>query len=207
MKWYSAALNQLFKAILWAIFKSAYRLHVDHADRCPRRGGLLVVANHQSFFDPPLLGVALPRVLCYTPRATLKKSALYRLITAGLDLEHVERDGRDLAATRRLIERLRRGDAVALFPEQTRSEDGCLNRMGAGFALLAKQAEVPVLPVLIDGAYDVWPRGQRRPSWSGRIRVRVGVPFSVVEMDRNEAATRVERELIELGAHVRPSAN
>jgi 1-acyl-sn-glycerol-3-phosphate acyltransferase len=196
----AAILNDAFKGPLWLFFRLFYRLRIEHRNRCPRRGGLLVVANHQSFFDPPLLGVALPRVLIYTPRATLKKSRVYRLLTAGLDLEHVEREGRDVGAARRMIERLKDGDVIALFPEQTRTSDGCLGKITPGFHMLASHAGVPVLPVLIDGAYDVWPRGRRRPRLSGRITVRVGEPFGVQEIDRNEAARRVERALLEMGA-------
>jgi 1-acyl-sn-glycerol-3-phosphate acyltransferase len=206
LKWYAVLLNQTFKGPLWVWFKSCYRLHVEHAERCPRRGGLLVVANHQSFLDPPLLGVALPRVLNYTPRATLKKSLVYRALTAGLDLEHVDRDGRDVGAARRMIARLKGGEAIALFPEQTRTLDGFLGRITPGFHMLAAHAGVPVLPVLIEGSFDAWPRGRKRPKLRGAIRVRVGEPMEVKDLDRNEAARRVERALIELGARVRPAA-
>ena len=205
MRTFGVLLNNAYKALLWVFFKLCYRLRVENVQRCPRKGGLLVVANHQTFLDPPLLGVALPRHLVYTPRATLKKSRVYRVLTAGLDLEHVDREGRDIAAARRMIERLKRGQAIALFPEQTRSPDGCLGRIGAGFHMLAAHAEVPVLPVLIDGAGEVWPRGRKRPKLTGRITVRVGEPFEVKDMERDEAAQRVERALLELGARARPA--
>ncbi|MSR46545.1 MAG: 1-acyl-sn-glycerol-3-phosphate acyltransferase [Planctomycetes bacterium] len=207
MKWWGVAANNLFKCATWTFFKTCFRLRVEGAHQCPRRGGLIIVANHVSHFDPPLLGSALPRALVYTPRATLKKSRIYRMLTALLDLEHVERDGRDIGATRRLVERLRAGDAVALFPEQTRSEDGCLKPLSAGFAMLAALAEVPVLPVVIDGAFEAWPRGQKRPHLAGRITVRVGAPIAVVGSDRKETVARVERALRELGARVRAPAS
>lgn len=205
MKPLGVFLNNAFKGPLWLFFRTCYRLRVENRRRCPRRGGLLVVANHQTYFDPPLLGVALPRVLVYTPRATLKKSWFYRFVTSGLDLEHVEREGRDIGAARRMIERLKRGEVIALFPEQTRTSDGCLGRITPGFHMLAAHAEVPVLPVLIEGAYDVWPRGQKRPRLSGRITVRVGAPFEVKDLERNEAARRVEQALLGMGAKARPA--
>jgi 1-acyl-sn-glycerol-3-phosphate acyltransferase len=202
VKWWGVVANNAFKLATWSFFKAFFRMHVEGAERCPRKGGLIIVANHVSLFDPPLLGSALPRPLVYTPRRTLKQSVIYRAFTALLDLEHVERDGRDVGATRRLIERLRGGDAVALFPEQTRSPDGRLQPLTAGFALLARQAQVPVLPVVIDGAFEAWPRGQSRPKLSGRIAVRVGAPLDVTEMDRKEAVACVEQALRDLGARV-----
>lgn len=203
MKWYGVAANNAFKALLWILFKWRYGLRVDGAHHCPRRGGLIVVANHVSLFDPPLLGTALPRPLVYTPRRTLQRSRIYRMLTALLDLEHVEPDGRDTAVTRRLIERLRAGDAVALFPEGTRSEDGRLGPLSPGFALLAARAEVPVLPAVIDGAFEAWPRGAKRPAGRGRIEVRVGPPLDVRGMDRKEIVACVEQAFRSLGARVR----
>jgi 1-acyl-sn-glycerol-3-phosphate acyltransferase len=164
-------LNQAFKGPLWLCLQELLPACASSTPSAARAsGGLRVVANHQSFFDPPLLGVALPRVLDYTPRATLKKSWFYRLATSGLDLEHVEREGRDVGAARRMIERLKRGEAIALFPEQTRTADGCLQRITPGFHMLAAHAGVPVLPVLIEGAHEVWPRGQARPRFSAGSR-------------------------------------
>ncbi len=200
MKWHGVLVNNAFKVLLTGVFKLCYRMRVVGVEQCPRRGGLVVVANHVSLLDPPLLGCALPRPLVYTPRATLRKSWLYRLMTGWLDLEHVERDGRDLAATRRLIERLKRGDAVALFPEQTRSSDGALQRLTPGFALLAAQAQVPVLPVVIDGAFEVWPRGRSRPRLTGRVELRVGPLLYLNEMDRRQAVACVEQAFRALGA-------
>jgi len=202
VKWWGVVANNAFKVVTWSFFKACFRLRVEGAERCPRKGGVIVVANHVSLFDPPLLGSSLPRPLVYTPRRTLKKSWIYRAFTALLDLEHVERDGRDVGVTRRLIARLRDGDAVALFPEQTRSADGRLQPLTPGFALLARQAGVPVLPVVIDGAFEAWPRGMSRPRLSGRIAVRVGAPLDVKEMDRKEAIACVEQALRELGARV-----
>ncbi|MBL8842499.1 MAG: 1-acyl-sn-glycerol-3-phosphate acyltransferase [Planctomycetes bacterium] len=205
MKWHGVLANNAFKALLTVVFKLCYRMKVVGAKQCPRTGGLIVVANHVSLLDPPLLGCALPRPLVYTPRATLRNSRLYRFLTGLLDLEHVERDGRDLAATRRLIERLKRGDAVALFPEQTRSPDGQLQRLTPGFAMLAAQAQVPVLPVVIEGAFEAWPRGRSRPLASGRIELRVGPPLDLGAMDRRQAVACLEQAFRTLGARMRAS--
>jgi 1-acyl-sn-glycerol-3-phosphate acyltransferase len=102
----------------------------------------------QSYYDPPLVGVALPRMLIYTPRASLKTSWFYRIVTRGLDLEPVARDGRDVGAARRMIERVRDGEVLVLFPEQTRTRDGSLGTISPGFHMIAAHAPAPVLPVL-----------------------------------------------------------
>jgi len=193
-------LYHTFRQPLRLFFTLGFGLKVEGADRCPRKGGLVVVSNHQSLFDPPLLGVSVPRSLIYTPRASLRGSFVYRLLTKGLDLEPVARDGRDVGAARRMIERVRGGEVLVLFPEQTRTRDGALGRITPGFHMIASHAPAPVLPVVIDGAFDAWPRDRRLPRFFRKIRVRIGTPFEVKDLERDEAARRVEAALVALGA-------
>jgi 1-acyl-sn-glycerol-3-phosphate acyltransferase len=133
---------------------------------------------------------------------SLDGSFAFRLLTAGLDLEPVARDGRDVGAARRMIERVRRGQVLVLFPEQTRTRDGALGTITPGFHMIAAHAEAPVLPVVIDGAFDAWPRDRKRPRLSGRIRIRIGPTLDVKDLKRDEAARRVEAAFVALGAKV-----
>jgi len=202
----SRTLYYAFKQPLRLYFLLAHGLRVEGARKIPRRGGCVVVSNHQSFYDPPLVGVALPRMLIYTPRATLKASWFYRIVTRGLDLEPVARDGRDVGAARRMIERVRDGEVLVLFPEQTRTRDGSLGTITPGFHMIAAHAPAPVLPVLIEGAFEAWPRTDKRPHWGRKIRIRVGDPLEVKDLKRDEAARRVEAALLALGAKRREAA-
>ena len=202
MKRLSWLLHHGFRQPLRLFFKLGYGLEVEGAGNCPRRGGCVVVSNHQSMFDPPLLGVALPRTLIYTPRQSLGGSFIYRLLTKGLDMEPVARDGRDVGAARRMIARVRGGEVLVLFPEQTRTRDGMLGRITPGFHMVASHAPAPVLPVVIEGAFDAWPRERKLPHLFRKIRVRVGEPFEVKELKRDEAARRVEAAFAALGAKV-----
>jgi 1-acyl-sn-glycerol-3-phosphate acyltransferase len=63
-----------------------------------------------------------------------------------------------------------------------------------------------VLPVLIEGAFEAWPRTDKRPHWGRRIRIRVGPPLEVKDLKRDEAARRVEAALLALGAKTRAAA-
>jgi 1-acyl-sn-glycerol-3-phosphate acyltransferase len=206
LKWTGVILHFGFKQPLKLFFKLFHSLRVEGTENCPRKGGCIVVSNHQSIYDPLLLGVALPRMLIYTPRVSLDGSFVYRLLTAGLDLEPVARDGRDVGAARRMIERVRGGQVLVLFPEQTRTRDGALGRVTPGFHMIAAHAEVPVLPVVIDGAFDAWPREQKRPRLFRPIRIRIGPPFEVKDLKRDEAARRVEAAFVALGARVKDEA-
>jgi len=66
--------------------------------------------------------------------------------------------------------------------------------------MIAAHAPAPVLPVLIEGAFEAWPRTDKRPHWGRRIRIRVGEPIEVKDLKRDEAAKRVEAALLALGA-------
>ena len=186
-----------------------YRLRVEGVELVPSEGGVLYAANHQSFYDPVLIGVASRRPVYFTPRKTLTQSRVYRLLTSWVPLVPVERGKAEVESVRRMIDLLRDGAALAVFPEQTRTSDGTLGRITPGFQVLAQRSGVPVVPVAIQGAYEVWPRRRRFPRIFGRIRVRFGEPIAPAGLgkDREGACHRLQQALFNLGVPERASGN
>jgi 1-acyl-sn-glycerol-3-phosphate acyltransferase len=80
-----------------------------------------------------------------------------------------------------VIARLKAGKAVTIFPEGSRTHDGTLGEFKPGFALIAKRAAVPIVPVAIVGAFECWPRTRRLPR-PGRIRLEFGQVISAAEV-------------------------
>jgi 1-acyl-sn-glycerol-3-phosphate acyltransferase len=177
-----------------------YRFEVLGLEHVPETGGVLLVSNHQSFLDPPIIQVAIPRLVVFTPRATLHRSWLYRLLTQAMATVPLKRGSADLSATKRLLGLLEEGEAVALFPEQTRTPDGKLGAIKGGFHLLAARSRVPVVPLAILGAYDVWPKGHKLPRLRGHIEVHIGPPIGVADCSREVAIARLEDAWRKLGA-------
>jgi 1-acyl-sn-glycerol-3-phosphate acyltransferase len=68
--------------------------------------------------------------------------------------------------------------------------------------MIASHAPAPVVPVVIDGAFEAWPRERRLPRLFGKVRVRIGAPLDVKDLKRDEAARRVEAAFVALGARV-----
>ena len=87
-----------------------------------------------------------------------------------------ERFRRRFAAEVETLKRLKRGELVLLFPEGTRTNDGEVQAIKPGFCALARRAEVPLVPVAVDGAFDAWPRQRSFPR-PAVIHVQFGEPI------------------------------
>lgn len=196
----------LVVALLWL----RYRTH--HARRVPDTGGLLIVANHQSFLDPPIIGLGVARRQCvYLARSGLFGFGPLAWLIRSLNAVPLKENETDAAAIRTCIERLRLGQAVVIFPEGSRSSDGAMHEFKRGAAVLMQRARASVLPVAIEGAFDAWPRRRALPRLLGvRVRVMYGEPMSPEQVRAlgadgalAELAARIEAMRLELRAELR----
>lgn len=145
------------------LFIALFRGRVFGARHVPLHGGVLLVSNHQSFLDPILATLAIPRECNYMARDTLFHHPVLRRVIEFLNAFPVKRDTADVRAVRETLRRLKRGQVVLTFPEATRTCDGSVGPMRAGVVLLARKARVPIIPLLILGAFESWPRGAKLP--------------------------------------------
>lgn len=135
-----------------------FRGRVFHHERVPTQGGVLLVCNHQSFLDPVLATQALPRECAYMARDTLFRNPHFRWLIESLNAFPVKRGSSDVGAIKETLRRLKDGQLITLFPEGTRTPDGRIHEMQPGAVLLARKAKVPIVPTLILGAFECWPR-------------------------------------------------
>jgi 1-acyl-sn-glycerol-3-phosphate acyltransferase len=176
--------RSLSSRIWYGIFKCAirtaatfvYRVRYTGIGNIPPAGPLVVVSNHQSHLDPPLLGVGFPWRLNYFARKSLFVSPLFGWFMASFDAIPVDREKSPLSGMRETLRRLKRGEALLMFPEGSRSWDGEIGPMMGGFALLAMRSKAAVLPAAIEGAFRAWPRWNRLPRL-GTIHVHFGHPI------------------------------
>lgn len=164
--------------------------HLTHTEvlgkeHVPQQGGLLVVTNHNSRLDTPLLFTMVGRDdLTALVADKYKKYLVFRWI---LDIAHVvwlDRDRADFAALRAGIDYLRQGGALGIAPEGTRSPNGALQEGKSGMVLLADRAGVPILPVGIAGTDTGMHQLMRlrRP----HITLNIGPTFTLPPLDRND---------------------
>ena len=192
--WY-AVLQQVARVV----FVTLFRIRVFGREHLPRAGGVLVVSNHQSYLDPVLAAVGMPRPFSPMARASLFRFAPFAWLIRSLYAFPVQRGSADLRAVREALRRLKGGAVVLVFPEGTRTRDGSVGRLQAGPVMLARRARVPILPMVIDGAFEAWPRARPVP-WIHPIRVACGRPVAVDAMggDPEAVMTAIHREMCTL---------
>ncbi len=196
----------LWKLVWYELLRRAVQLtavlfcRVRHygVRRIPASGGVLVVSNHQSHFDPPLVGMASPRRMNYLARETLFRFGPFRWLIQSLDAIAIDREGLGLNGIKESLRRLKRGEMVLIFPEGTRTPDGRIQPFRPGFTALAVRSGAAILPVAIDGAFQAWPRRRRLPRLGGDIRVLYGEPIEPCQaaaMDERALLAEVERRV------------
>ena len=132
--------------------------------RVPRRGACLIAATHQSYLDPWIVGMSVPRRCAFLARHSLFRVPLLGRLIRVLGAVPIPRGS---AASRGALDTgirlLRDEEALLVFPEGTRSADGFLQPFKRGVALMARRTGAPVVPVLVVGTHALWPRGRRFP--------------------------------------------
>lgn len=177
------------RGLVWRVLQLALelvfwlwlRLAVRGVERIDADTGGLILANHQSFLDPMLVGVKLQR-----PVSFLARDSLFRVFLIGrlLKKTHVLPINRRLGSAssiRIAASRIESGCLVGLFPEGTRTRDGQTGEFKAGFIAVLRRAQCPVYPVGISGAFQALPPGAILPRFA-KVRVVFGVPILYEEL-------------------------
>ncbi|HEU5383106.1 MAG TPA: lysophospholipid acyltransferase family protein [Ktedonobacteraceae bacterium] len=167
-------LYSILKPVFWLLAHILCRFRVSGRQNIPRTGPVLVVSNHLIWYDPILLGVIFPRRLWF-----MAKIEIFRLPLVGLGCRltgqiPVHRGESDRAALEMALDYLRKGRALAIFPEGRVARHERLLQAHTGAAMLALRAGVPILPVAHTGTRRIF-IGRR--AWLPRVDVCIGEPY------------------------------
>lgn len=176
VKWYFVArfLCQVFTLLF-------FRYRVYGRNQIPADGPFIVAGNHQSFLDPVFMGIGAKRRMLFMARDTLFRSRLFGGLIRSTNAIPVSRDKADIGAIKLVLAQLKEGHGVCLYPEGTRSSDGKITAFKPGFGLLCRRSQAPVVPALVDGAFECWPRHHTLFS-PGPVVVWFGKPLSPDEI-------------------------
>jgi 1-acyl-sn-glycerol-3-phosphate acyltransferase len=164
-------------------------------ENIPRRGGALLLANHQSYLDPVLVAVQLRRPVSFMAKSELfEQSKFFTWLIRSLHAFPVKRRTADVGAMKEALARLSEGNILNMYPEGTRTETGEIGPILPGIALVVKRADVPVIPVVIDGSYYAWGKGSKKPQ-AHPIRIMYGKPLELDGLKANEILPLIDRTL------------
>lgn len=165
--------------ITWFLVTVIYRHRVLHAHRVPRRGGVLIVANHQSHLDPPTVGVSIRhRHIVPIARIGLFNNRVFGWFIGMLNSIPINEKEGDTSAIRKAVNELAAHRCILIFPEGSRTPDGAPQAFKRGAWVLLSRAKCTVVPAAVAGLYEAWPRWRKRPRvWGQRAGVAFGEPL------------------------------
>jgi 1-acyl-sn-glycerol-3-phosphate acyltransferase len=187
---------RISKIVLYIFFKVFNRLKVIGSENIPKKGGVIVAANHVSYLDPPLIAVAVKRQVVYLAREGLFKVPVLGSFISLFSIP--VRRGRPQPSTiKGVTRRLRQGELVLMFPEGSRSIDGQLLDAKRGVGLIAARSRISVVPAFIRGTEKVLPVGGKflRPA---KITVIFGTPMEINKEETDKQfQERINKDIIE----------
>ena len=191
----------LFRPTLHALCRAYFKLELRGTEHIPLDGPLLIVPNHQTFADPPLVTIPVRRPIYYMAWNRLFAIPVFATLIRRLRAFPVEIETRDRRAVREAVRLLRAGEALMIFPEGGRTPDGRMQPFKLGAFRLAVAHDAPVLPVTIAGAWETWPPGRRFPR-RGRVTITYHPPeFPKRGTDSRDAARDLrDRVVAAIGA-------
>ncbi|MEO1147908.1 MAG: lysophospholipid acyltransferase family protein [Cyanobacteria bacterium J06638_22] len=170
----SLALYHLFK---WSVVAPTLHFYfqgrVYGAENVPHMGSLVVVSNHASDFDPPLLSCSVRRPVSYMAKEELFRVPVLKQAIQLYGAYPVKRGAADRSAIRTAMQQLEQGWAVGVFLSGTRTSDGRIPEAKLGAALIAAKTQTPLLPVSLWGTDRIFQKGKKLPR-PAPLTIRIG---------------------------------
>ena len=164
-----------FHTLFGMIARVAFQYRAYGQENIIEEGPAIMAVNHQSYLDPPLVGITCKNELYYLARKTLFEKKLLGPIISRVNALPVDLSRGDLAAFRSVMKLLQEGHRTVIFPEGTRSLTGQIQKARPGIGMIIARTLAPVVPMRIFGSFEAWPKGGKiKPH---PITVVVGKPI------------------------------
>lgn len=179
-------------------FRLFGRWKVDGLENVPESGPVIIAANHLSMADPPIVGASLPRKGWFMAKEELFKPGIGWFISK-IQAFPIKRGKGDLAALKKSLAILQRGEVLVIFPEGTRQTSGELGPPEIGVGMIALRSGAPVVPARITGTHALLPKGSPLPRVTP-VTIRYGRPITLRHEDGkpgHEDYAAAAREIME----------
>lgn len=190
---------------LWAralVAAAGIDLHIENSEALDPKQRYILVANHYSYFDIPCIFAAVPQPIRFMAKASLFKIPIFGWSISRAGFIPIDRKNRRTAVKSfdLAVERIRRGNTIVIFPEEGRSRNREMRPFQRGAFLLAIKSELPMVPIAVDGTYDVFRVGAKSVT-PGRVTIKVGAPITTVGStlkDKERLATESRAQIEQL---------
>lgn len=164
------------RIIAWFLYKVIFDTSIEGQENIDFSRTFLIIANHNSYIDPPLVGYAVPKPIAYMAKEELFKVPILNKIIRWSGAYSVNRKNKDNSFIQNTIYALENGWLVTIFPEGGRSLDGRMMNVKSGVARILTTYNVPVLPVALIGTNNAWGKGQKF-KFRTKMKVIIGKPI------------------------------
>lgn len=186
----------IFKVIFRIIYKLLFRYQVEGAENIPGQGGVIIAANHLSYLDPPLVGIAIKRRATYMAKSSLFHNPLISWFVRMFSIP-VDRDTAKPSTIKTAVNALKEQKVLVIFPEGGRRRGNRPAEGRRGVGMLAALSRVPVVPAYIEGTDRALPVGAKfiRPA---KVKIRFGRPMKIEQAEKTkDFQKRVAQEVME----------
>lgn len=154
--------------VIKKLANSRYDITIKNAENLPKENGFIICPNHVSYIDYLFVSMAFnkeqfKKLCCMARDNIFRNDTFSKKLVKVAGMVPIDRGGMNVSSMRRLKEKLEEGWNVLIHPEGTRSKDGIFRTIKSGASVLAIDAGVPILPVYINGAFEIFPKGKKLP--------------------------------------------
>lgn len=189
------------KFIGFFLFHIYFRIEIRKKDNFPDKDPFIVVANHTSFLDSILIGYAVPKLLYHIAKSELFRNKIFAFIIGQLGALSISRNKKDGFDLIRIINVIKSGGSILIFPEGTRSVSGEMLKPKPGIGFIIAHSDVPVIPVFIKDAHRCCGKKMIfvRPK---KISINIGKSMTFKEGSYEEIADSVMDEIKRLKSDI-----
>lgn len=187
---------QACQVLLRFLFRLFFKIKVKGFWHVPQNRTLIIASNHQSYIDPPAVGSFIrSRPLRFMARKTVFDVPYLGGLITKLGAFPIKRGKFDLTGMNIMVNLLKNGQAVLIFPEGTRTYNGNMRPVQPGIGMIAYKAKADILPVYLNGFYNAWPRQKKLPKLFQKLSITYGKPINLDHFYKQKASGRVYREI------------
>ncbi|MFH1514738.1 MAG: lysophospholipid acyltransferase family protein [bacterium] len=187
----------LAKTVVRTVFILFSRTQIVNERNVPSEGGLLLVCNHISHLDPPMVATTCRRMVYFLAKKELFMGFIVGWFMRNSGQVPVHR-GKGKDAVDAAVDLLNKGRCICIFPEGTRSRTGEMMRPHTGIVVIASQVNVPIVPILVEGTFKMMPPKAKFPKLFSKMRITYGEPFYLTEEEKDLNSKEKMRETADM---------